>query len=113
MMIASAWLERGILAVAIATFLAGCEARGNGTLPSSAAGTDSQTHQQRFKYTGRKQTFTVPSGVTEIKVVAEGAAGVGASHGFGGGKSVGGNGGRLTATIPVTGGEKLAVFVGG
>jgi hypothetical protein len=105
MMIASAWLERGVLAVAIATVLAGCEARGNGMLlPSSTAGTDSQTHQQRFKYTGRKQTFTVPSGVTEIKVVAEGAAGVGASHGFGGGKSKGGNGGRLIATVTVTGG---------
>ena len=57
-----------------------------------------------FYYTGAEQSFKVPSGVTSINVVADGAAG--ASERFG-------LGGRTQATISVTPHETLYVFVGG
>jgi hypothetical protein len=56
-------------------------------------------HRKAFDYTGAQQNFTVPKGVTQITVTASGA------HG-------GGGGGLVRATIPVTPGEQLAVFVG-
>lgn len=56
-----------------------------------------------FNFTGAMQTFTVPVGVTSITVDAQGAQG-GAN---------GGLGGRAVATIPVTPGEVLEVWVGG
>lgn len=56
-----------------------------------------------FNFTGAQQSFTVPSGVTTITVDAQGAQG-GAN---------GGLGGRAVATIPVTPGEVLEVWVGG
>ncbi len=49
-------------------------------------------------------TFTVPSGVTSITATVIGAAG-------GGGCAAGGKGASLTATVPVTSGEQLAVGV--
>ncbi|HEY2473278.1 MAG TPA: hypothetical protein VGI19_00615 [Candidatus Cybelea sp.] len=58
-----------------------------------------------FRYTGHEQTFTVPRGVTEINVVAEGASGSDPS-GFA-------NGGLVKATIAVKPGVRLAVYVGG
>lgn len=64
-----------------------------------------------FHYTGKKQTFIVPAGVTQVTVVAHGGMGGGfnyypsnASPGFPG---------RVYATIPVQPGDKLYVFVGG
>ena len=56
-----------------------------------------------FGFTGSEQDFVVPPGVTSVTVEADGASG-----GFGGS-----NGGSVTATIRVTPGETLAVFVGG
>jgi Glycine rich protein len=64
----------------------------------------------RFEYTGKEQSFKVPSGVTKITVVARGAAG-GAAPGSS--ASYAGRGGRVNATIPVHPGETLYVFVGG
>jgi hypothetical protein len=55
-------------------------------------------------YTGKAQSFTVPSYLTKITVIVVGARGTGAPVTYGG---------RVRATIPVTGGEKLVVFVGG
>ena len=63
-------------------------------------------HSQTFRYTGAQQKFTVPTGVTRITVEA-----LGANGGPSGGP--GGLGGSVTATIPVTPGESLDVFVGG
>ena len=63
---------------------------------------DSET----FPFTGGQQTFPVPVGVTSIQIEAYGAEG-------GDGNSEGGDGGSVTATVNVTPGESLAVFVGG
>lgn len=58
-------------------------------------------------------TFTVPTGVTEVRVVAIGAgggAGVGAApSGAGGG---GGSGGAIRATKAVSGGDSISIVVG-
>jgi hypothetical protein len=51
-------------------------------------------------------TWVVPAGVTEIDVVVAGAAG-------GDQQTLGGQGGRVSATVPVTAGETLTVTVGG
>jgi Glycine rich protein len=63
------------------------------------------THHVRLWYTGKKQTFKVPSGVTRIRVNALGAHGAGSA--------IGGLGGRVSAVIPVTPSESLAIYVGG
>jgi hypothetical protein len=91
--------------VAVA-LLAGC---GRAPLPSGAVPDNAfrlrNADSQTFQYTGKAQEFRVPAGVHKIAVDAWGAAG-GASD------ISGGNGGRVSATIPVTPGEKLFVFVG-
>lgn len=62
-----------------------------------------------FTFTGVQQDFIVPAGVTTLTVEAPWAqAGQGGDNG-----GAGGNGGTVTATINVTPGETLAVFVGG
>jgi hypothetical protein len=92
--------------VTIAT-LAGCGGNAsNGVVPNSGA-VSSPPHDETFSYTGAEQSFKVPAGVTQITVIALGADG--ASFGL----SYFGLGGRVTAVIPVTPGEKLAVYVGG
>jgi hypothetical protein len=57
-----------------------------------------------FDYTGKKQTFKVPSGVTRIRVVAVGGNGGGTPLAYGG---------RVAAVISVTPSETLAIYVGG
>ncbi len=76
--------------------------------PGAPAPGSSGPSSQTFDYTGSQQTFVVPSGVTQLTVVASGAEG---GAGYQGG--AGGLGGSVTATIAVTPGETLAVFVGG
>jgi len=56
---------------------------------------------QTFYYTGKKQQFSVPSGVSQLVVTVLGAGTERA------------RGGLVKATIPVTPGEQLAIFVGG
>jgi hypothetical protein len=63
---------------------------------------------ETFAYTGDAQTFVVPDGVCEVTIDAFGAEG-----GDAGGQFQAGLGGRATATIEVTPGETLAVYVGG
>jgi hypothetical protein len=60
----------------------------------------------QFDYTGAPQSFVVPDCVTAIRVDAFGAAG-------GTGQIQGGLGGRARATVPVTPGTTLLVYVGG
>lgn len=57
-----------------------------------------------FSYTGAVQTWVVPPCITSITVDAKGAQGGGAA---------GGKGGRAIATIPVTAGSTLYIYVGG
>jgi hypothetical protein len=61
-----------------------------------------------FAYTGASQSITVPSGVTTVTVASTGAEGGAADFGI-----AAGDGGSVTATIPVTAGISLSVFVGG
>ncbi len=61
-----------------------------------------------FSYTGRAQTFVVPPGVTALTVRALGASGA-----EGGQHASGGRGGETAATVAVTPGERLDLFVGG
>ena len=56
---------------------------------------------------GGPQSFTVPAGVTSLTIAASGGEG-GPADG-----ARGGLGGSITATIDVTPGEALAIFVGG
>ena len=68
-------------------------------------------HHKTFTYTGAKQSFKVPSGVTSITVVALGAAG----SGYGCDTKFHGRsrGSRVFAVIPVTPHQRLTVYVGG
>ena len=59
-----------------------------------------------FSYTGAVQTFTVPPCVTTINVDVMGASGAA------NGPTSGGLGGRVQATVPVTPGEVLNIYVG-
>jgi large repetitive protein len=69
------------------------------------------SHGRTFRYTGKKQSFKVPSGVTKLAVEASGASGP--SQGGSSCSFTGGNGGIVKATISVSSGETLAIFVGG
>lgn len=102
---------RFVILILAAAVIGGCENRGSAATPPISSAGHLFCCAHVFKFKGHKQTFTVPSGVTTIEIEAMGAAGGGAT-GYGE-KSVGGLGGRLSAKIPVTPGEKLAVFVGG
>lgn len=64
---------------------------------------------QTFNFSGAQQNFVVPAGVTSITVQASGGEGSVES----GGTTLTGKGGSVTATVAVTPGETLAVFVGG
>ena len=80
---------------------------------NTGAITPSKTHYSIFHYTGSEQSFKVPAGVTHVTITADGAVGA-----DGGSDSLylngdGGFGGNVQATIPVTPGERLAIFVGG
>jgi hypothetical protein len=65
--------------------------------------------QVTFSYTGAVQTYTVPACVYSLDVDVRGAQGGQATDA---GASIGGQGGRVIATIPVTPGEILNIYVG-
>lgn len=97
------------LIVGAAALLSACG--GSQPFPVTASGAGFvgsalKTHSRTFNYTGAEQTFKVPRRVKSITVDA-----------YGGGTSVNGKqhafGGRTMATLPVTPGETLYVFVGG
>jgi hypothetical protein len=68
---------------------------------------------QQFNYTGGMQSFTVPAGITSVNVDVL-AAGGGASAGdLDPQTNLPGKGGRVTATLTVTPGQILNVYVGG
>ncbi|MFJ9933888.1 Ig-like domain-containing protein [Streptomyces virginiae] len=65
-----------------------------------------------FDYTGAAQTFTVPSGVTQLSVDARGASG-GAAAGNDNPGGGGGAGAEVAGTLAVVSGQTLQVNVGG
>ncbi len=81
-------------------FAAGAVAVTSGATEAVAQGPTSVP----FSYTGGAQTWTVPTGVTSVQVTAVGAQG---------GGSYGGLGSQVVATIPVTPGQTLGIYVGG
>jgi hypothetical protein len=91
----------------LALLLSDCAIRSSPAVPPSPsnAGT-AATGNQIFKYTGKKQTFTVPRGVTMLTIAAYGASGGSI------GSYAGGRGALVKAKIPVTPEESLSVFVG-
>lgn len=93
-----------------AALLAGCGGTPGGTPGAVPLATDpgnAVTRHKTFHYTGGKQTFTVPDGVTKIKVVALGGNGANWNG------VLGGYGGLVSATFSVTPHEQLIVYVGG
>jgi hypothetical protein len=93
--------------------LSGC---GGSQLPSGAIGTaapnyiDAVAQSKVFQYTGKPQRFKVPSSVTQITVVVDGAAGAGPPYTY---EPPGGRGGRVYAVLAVLPNETLYVYVGG
>jgi hypothetical protein len=67
---------------------------------------------QTFDFTGAEQQFIVPAGVTQVTIQAWAAQG-GAGQQVAGGSGDGGNGGFVQATIAVTPGGTLFIYVGG
>ncbi len=74
--------------------------------PAVAAAATPPTVTETFSATGTEQSFTVPTGVSSVRVEAIGAAG---ESGFDG--TVGGSGADVVGQLPVTAGEILYVEV--
>ena len=86
-------------------------ATSNGTYDSAIGDAGSLKNRKTFDYTGKKQTFIVPAGVTKLTVIARGGEGGGISYYPSG--NAPGFPGRVYAVIRVNPGDKLIVFVGG
>jgi hypothetical protein len=70
-------------------------------------------NQATLPFSGNVTNWTVPAGVTSLRVTLTGAkGGRGANDGIGTGGG-GGNAGRVTGTLPVTPGETLTLYLGG
>lgn len=82
------------------SILAACSGRAGGDSTASVPNVGAAVrHHQNFLYTGAKQTFTVPAGVTTVRIDAKGASGGGAS-GSQSSRVTAGPGGEVKATIP-------------
>lgn len=106
-------LSRFALSIGVAALLSGC---GGGSSVPIAIGNPvgnagAAKNSETFKYTGKVQTFKVPKGVTQLTVVARGGEGAGFSTYPS--TDTPGRPGRVYAIIPVHGGAKVYVFVGG
>jgi hypothetical protein len=77
----------------------------------ASGNTGAPKNTKTFHYTGKKQTFIVPTGVTRLTVVARGGEGGGFAYYPSG--NTPGFPGRVYAIIRVRPGDKLYVFVGG
>lgn len=88
---------------------------GNTSQAASITVTPIKQTSEIFSYTGNMQTWTVPAGVTSITVDARGSKGGDCIYNQPGVKpdDLGGSGGRVIATYPVTPGQVLNIFVGG
>jgi hypothetical protein len=103
---------RHVGSVLAGALLVGCATSGSSVSVPIAAANPASTTQLVFHYVGHKQMFVVPKGVKQLNVTVSGASGgtwtSASSYG-----SAGGNGGLVTATVPVRQRETLAIFVGG
>lgn len=93
--------------------LAGCGGSALSPVGSNARmGLPSLKGPLTFPYTGSERSFIVPAGVKRVTIAASGASGsFCVASCYGSGKP--GSGGWIKATIPVTSGETLYIFVGG
>jgi hypothetical protein len=66
------------------------------------------THKRTFAFTGALQMFTVPGGLTSVRITANGAQGGGAN-----GALPGGMGASIAGTFNVASGDQLTILVGG
>jgi len=89
--------------IVVAALLTGCgPSHDNGLVPIASADGPLR-HHKNFRFTGKKQLFKVPAGVTTLQVDVHGGNGAG---------KVRACGGRVIATIQVKPNERLAVYVG-
>jgi hypothetical protein len=97
-----------VLLAATIFFVCGCDGGSSGSTVSLASET-------AFRFTGEPQEFIVSADVTSITVHAFGAPGGAGWNADGGGsvKGSGGLGGSVEATLPVTPGETLYIYLGG
>jgi hypothetical protein len=96
-----------LLFTGFSAMLAACAGASVSTLFAPPGGPPNTRHVHKvFKYARRPQKFVVPSGVHTLAITAKGAGG--ASTG-----PIAGLGAAVTATISVTPGETLTVYVGG
>lgn len=97
--------------------IGGCSRTVISAFPSSGASGAAQIRPMQgsrtFDYEGRGQIFTVPSGVTQLTITADGASGMNYGSTSSSGYGTPGNGGLIEAMVPVKPGQKLHVFVGG
>jgi hypothetical protein len=85
-----------------------------GSVSAAAPRTGAAAVTKTFSFVGHQQFFHVPAGVTLVTIEAVGAQGGSSREAGDSPVSVAGaKGGMASATIPVTTGEELAVFVGG
>jgi hypothetical protein len=103
-------IRAAVSAGAMVAFLAGCGSQSLMGRPD-AAPFSARTKHKEFHYKPAQQNFRVPSGVTQLVVVVSGPSGADSTGRYG--HAGGGLGGTVTATIPVTAHETLAIFVGG
>ena len=92
-------------AVALAASLAACGGRTVETMPTVNDASQTFSHGQTFKFTGKPQLFKVPH-VKWLQVVVRGASGAEAAGGVA-------RGGRVYALIPAALDRTLVVYVGG
>ncbi len=88
----------------------------NGTAWTESLNTTEPARTFQFGYTGSAQTWTVPPGVTSVRVDMSGAQGGNSSFTFTNGSTQqvpGGTGARVLANLSVTPGQVLTVYVGG
>ena len=108
MRLASLGYTLGLSAAVAMLFACGGSQQPIGIMPTSGTADHFPNHKS-FYYTGARQSFKVPTGVTRIDIVARGGAGAGIESY----NNSSGRGGRVHAVIPVASGEMLYVFVGG
>ena len=104
-------LTAAIAAVALASGLVVASALGPASLGSVVPAGATVNSVTPYSYTGSAQTYSVPSGVTQIGVEAYGAQG--GSNLINGDAATGGMGGFEFAIVPVTAGQSLEIDVGG